>query len=284
MKALLIVVAVAVAVCAGGASAARTASIPSRIVSLSPSATDDLFAVGAGKQVVAVDSLSTYPKQAPVTKLSAFTPNVEAIAKYKPDLVVIAFDENHVVEQLAKLHIKTLIAPAAANLNQVYAEIQQIGSVTGHTAGAKTVVAKMKKKIDAIVAKIPRPATQLSVYQELDPTYYSVTSHTFIGQVYSMLGLKNIADAAGGGSDYPQLSAEYIVASNPDLIVLADTVCCGQGFKSVAGRPGWGNIAAVKNHEVVRIDDSIASQWGTRVVNFFQAIGSAVKTWELRSS
>src|SRR5581483_5370176 len=130
MKGLLIVVAVAVAVCAGGASAAPTANIPSRIVSLSPSATDDLFAVGAGKQVVAVDSLSNYPKQAPVTKLSAFTPNVEAIANYKPDLVVIAFDENHIVEQLAKLHIKTLLEPAAANLGQVYAEIQQLGSVT----------------------------------------------------------------------------------------------------------------------------------------------------------
>jgi iron complex transport system substrate-binding protein len=284
MKALLIVVAVAVAVCAGGASAARTASIPSRIVSLSPSATDDLFAVGAGKQVVAVDSLSTYPKQAPVTKLSAFTPNVEAIANYKPDLVVIAFDENHIVAQLAKLHIKTLIEPAAANLAQVYAEIQQLGTVTGHAAQAKTAVGRMKAKINAIVKKIPRPTTQLSVYQELDPTYYSVTSHTFIGQVYSTLGLKNIADAAGGGSDYPQLSAEYIVASNPDLIVLADTVCCGQGFKSVAARPGWGNIAAVKNHEVVRIDDSIASQWGTRIVNFFQAIGSAVKTLEARSA
>ncbi len=284
MKVLLIVVAVAVAVGAVGASAGRTASVPSRIVSLSPSATDDLFAVGAGKQVVAVDSLSTYPKQAPVTKLSAFTPNVEAIANYKPDLVVIAFDENHIVAQLAKLHIKTLLEPAAASLAQVYSEIQQLGNVTGHTAQAKTVVARMKGKINAIVKKIPRPTTQLSVYQELDPTYYSVTSHTFIGQVYSMLGLKNIADAAAGGSDYPQLSAEYIVASNPDLIVLADTVCCGQNYKTVAGRPGWGNIAAVKNHEVVRIDDSIASQWGTRVVNFFQAIGSAVRTLESRSA
>jgi iron complex transport system substrate-binding protein len=284
MKALLIVVAVVATVCAGSASAARTASVPTRIVSLSPTATDDLFAVGAGKQVVAVDSLSTYPKQAPVTKLSAYSPNVEAIAQYRPDLVVIAFDENHVVEQLAKLHIRTLIQPAATNLAQVYAEIQQLGNVTGHAGQAKTVVAKMKKRIGAIVKRIPRPSEQLRVYEELDPTYYSVTSRTFIGQVYTLLGLKNIADGAAGASDYPQLSAEYIVASNPDLIVLADTVCCGQGYKSVAARPGWGTISAVKNHEVVRIDDSIASQWGTRVVNFFQAIGSAVKTLESRSA
>src|SRR3954452_14464343 len=104
MKALLIVVALAVAVGAVGAQAsARSTRIPARIVSLSPSATDDLFAVGAGKQVVAVDSLSTYPKQAPVTKISAFTPNVEAIAQYKPDLVVISNDQNHIVRQLGKL-------------------------------------------------------------------------------------------------------------------------------------------------------------------------------------
>ena len=121
--------------------------IPSRIVSLSPTATDDLFAVGAGKQVVAVDSLSTYPKHAPVTKLSAFTPNVEAIAKYRPDLVVISGDENHIVDQLAKLHVPVLLEPAAANLARVYAEIRQLGKATGHTAQAKTVVAGMKKKV-----------------------------------------------------------------------------------------------------------------------------------------
>ncbi len=284
MKALLIVVAVTVAVSAGGASAARTASIPSRIVSLSPSATDDLFAVGAGKQVVAVDSFSTYPKSAPTTKLSAYQPNVEAIAKYKPDLVVISNDLNHIVRQLGKLHIRVLIEPAAANLNQVYAEIQQIGTVTGHATQAKAVVAGMKKKVAAIVKTVPRPSTPLTVYHELDPTYYSVTSHTFIGQMYTLLGLKDIADAAGGSTDYPQLSAEYIVASNPDLIVLADTVCCAQNYKSVASRPGWGSIAAVKHHEVVRIDDSIASQWGTRTVNFLQAVASAVKTLEAHSA
>jgi iron complex transport system substrate-binding protein len=281
MKALLIVVAVAVAVCAGSA---RASSIPARIVSLSPSATDDLFAVGAGKQVVAVDSLSTYPKQAPVTKLSAFTPNVEAIAKYKPDLVVVAFDENHVVEQLGKLHIRVLLEPAAANLAQVYAELQQIGKVTGHAAKAKSVVAGMKKSVARILKAVPRPATPLSVYHELDPTYYSVTSKTFIGQMYTLLGVKDIADGAGGASDYPQLSAEYIVARNPDLIVLADTVCCGQTYASVAARPGWSNIAAVRHHEVVRVDDSIASQWGTRTVLFLKAVASAVHTLEARSA
>jgi iron complex transport system substrate-binding protein len=282
---MLLVAAVALAAVATAAAAPtrHTAAIPKRIVSLSPSSTDDLFAVGAGKQVVAVDSYSTYPKQAPVTKLSAYTPNAEAIAKYKPDLVVLAEDTNHIVDQLAKLHIKTLIEPAATNLAGVYTQILQLGTATGHTAGANAVIARMKKQVGAVVKSIPRPTTPLTYYQELDPTYYSVTSHTFIGQLYTLLGLKNIADAAGATSDYPQLSAEYIIASNPDLIVLADTVCCGQSWKTVSSRPGWGNVAAVKHHEVVAVNDSIASQWGTRVVLFLKAIGSAVKTLEAQS-
>ena len=279
---MLLVAAAALAAVATAAAAPahRAAAIPSRIVSLSPSSTDDLFAIGAGKQVVAVDSYSTYPKQAPVTKLSAYTPNVEAIAKYKPDLVVVSGDTNHVVEQLAKLHIRTVIEPAAANLAGVYAEIRQLGTVTGHTRGAAAVVARMQNQVKAIVASVPHPAKQLTVYHELDQTYYSATSHTFIGQLYTLLGLKNIADAAAGSSDYPQLSDEYIIASDPDLIVLADTVCCGQSYATVSKRPGWNTIAAVRDHEVVRVDDSIASQWGTRVVLFLRAVASAVKTLE----
>lgn len=256
---------------------------PVRIVSLSPSATEDLFAVGAGKQVVAVDSYSTYPPNAPKTKLSAYTPNAEAIAKYRPDLVVISNDMNHIVAQLGKLHIPVLLEPAAANLAQVYDEIEQIGTVTGHQPGARTVVAKMKRQVKTIVSSVPKPAKPLTVYHELDQTYYSVTSHTFIGQMYTLLGIENIADKAGASIDYPQLSAEYIIASNPDLIVLADTVCCGQTRATVAARPGWSTIAAVKRHEVVAVNDSIASEWGPRVVLFLKAVASAVKTLEAQA-
>jgi iron complex transport system substrate-binding protein len=267
---------------AGGATAA-TPRLPSRIVSLSPTATEDLFAVGAGKQVIAVDSYSTYPANAPRTKLSGYTPNVEAIAKYRPDLVVVSDDLHHVVAQLAKLRIPVLVEPAVANLNGVYAQIAQLARATGHTAEAKKLVTGMQKQVRAIVRSIPRPTTPLTVYHELDQTYYSADSHTFIGQMYSLLGLQNIADKAASTTDYPQLSAEYIVASNPDLIVLADTVCCGQTRATVAARPGWGSIAAVKHHEVVAVNDSIASQWGPRIVLFLKAVASAVKTLEAQA-
>jgi iron complex transport system substrate-binding protein len=273
----------ALALVGAGANAAGSAHVATRIVSLSPSATEDLFAVGAGKQVVAVDSYSTYPANAPRTKLSAYSPNAEAIAKYRPDLVVISNDMNHIVAQLGKLHIPVLIEPAAANLKGVYAEIEQIGKATGHVAGAAQVVAKTKRRVAAIVRSVPRPSTPLSVYHELDQTYYSVTSHTFIGQMYTLLGLRNIADKASATSDYPQLSAEYIIASDPDLIVLADTVCCGQNRATVSARPGWSTIKAVKTGEIVAVNDSIASEWGPRVVLFLKAVASAVKTLEAQS-
>src|SRR5579864_6341987 len=166
---------------------------PARIISLSATATEDLYAVGAGKQVVAVDSYSTYPPQAPKTKLSGFTPNIEAIAKYKPDLVVVSDDSNNIVSQLGKLSIPVLVEPPAANLNSVYAEIRQIGRATGHSAGAAQLVASMKRQITAIVASVPRPKRPLTVYHELDQNYYSADSHTFIGQMYKLLGLVNIA-------------------------------------------------------------------------------------------
>lgn len=253
---------------------------PSRIVSLSATATEDLYAVGAGKQVVAVDSYSTYPPQAPRTKLSGFTPNVEAIAKYRPDLVVVSEDTDHIVAQLGKLRIPVLVEPPAANLSGVYAQIEQLGQASGHVDGGTSVVASVKRQVEVIVRSVPRPSRPLTVYHELDQTYYSATSQTFIGQIYTLLGLNNIADKAHGSGEYPQLSAEYIIASDPDLIVLADTVCCKQSAATVADRPGWSNIAAVKNGNVVPVEDAIASEWGPRIVLFLRAVADAVKRVE----
>ena len=262
----------------GAASSTRaTAAIPHRIVSLSPTATESLFAIGAGKQVIAVDDQSDYPADAPRTKLSGFTPNVEAIASYKPDLVVIAFDPGGLAASLRKLNIRVLSQPAVSTLQQAYGQILELGGVTGHAANAKAVVAGMKQRIAKILAKAPHDPT-LSVYHELEPDLYSATSKTFIGRIYALFGLKNIADAADStGSGYPQLSDEYIIGANPSVIVLADVRCCGQTQKTVAARPGWSTIAAVRNHAIVRIDDSIASRWGPRIVNFIRAIASALR-------
>jgi iron complex transport system substrate-binding protein len=250
---------------------------PARIVSLSPTATESLFAIGAGQQVVAVDDQSDYPRSAPKTALSGFTPNVEAIAAYKPDLVVIAYDPKGLSQALGRLGITVLHQDGAKSFKGAYQQIRQLGMVTGREAAATRLVTSMKARIARLVANAKKAKPGLTVYHELDPTLFSVTSKTFIGQVYSALGLRNIADAAdSAGFGYPQLSAEYVVSADPDVIVLADTVCCGQRASTVAARPGWDHVSAIRTGSVVRIDDSIASRWGPRLVSFFRAVSSAL--------
>jgi iron complex transport system substrate-binding protein len=252
---------------------------PVKIVSLSPTSTEDLFAVGAGPQVRAVDDQSSFPSSAPRTKLSGFSPNVEAIAKYKPDLVVISNDNGgKLAKRLRALHIPVMLEPAATKLTDAYAQINLLGLATGHKAKAKAVVARMKSQIAQIVASVPKRATPLTYYHELSPDLYSATSSTFIGQIYALLGLSNAADKAGesSSSQYPQLSAEYLISSNPDFVFLADTKCCQQDATTVAARPGWSNVAAVKNGNVVGLDDDIASRWGPRIVNYLRSVAARV--------
>jgi iron complex transport system substrate-binding protein len=260
-------------------SPAATPHVYHRIVSLSPTITEDLFAIGAGHQVVAVDQDSNYPARAPRTSLSGYTPNIEAIAGYNPDIVFISYDPGNFAGKLRKLGIRVVMEPAAANLGQAYKEIRNLGGFTGHQTGAASVVSTMRKRMAQIIASVPAQHRHFRVYHELDQTYYSVTSKTFIGNIYRLLGFSNIADAAGASAhtDYPQLSGEYIVSSNPQIVVLADTKCCGQSAATVAGRPGWSGINAVAHHRVVGVDDDIASRWGPRIVQFAAAVAKIAK-------
>jgi iron complex transport system substrate-binding protein len=277
----LVLVAVATAalalVATAGSRPRAAAAFPTRIVSLSPTITEDLFAVGAGKQVVAVDDQSDYPKSAPRTKLSGYTPNAEAVAAYDPDLVIVSYD-GPFVGQLQKLGMTVLVEPAIDTIAGAYEQIRRIGRVTGHTAQAAKVVRAMQVKFTKAIRSVPKSHRHLRVYHELTPDYYSTTSATFIGRVYKLFGFTNIADAADSThTGYPQLSGEYILSANPQLVVLADDVCCGQSAATVAARPGWRGIDAVKHKRVVAIDDSIASRWGPRLVDFVAAVAAAAR-------
>ncbi|TMR04724.1 ABC transporter substrate-binding protein, partial [Nonomuraea turkmeniaca] len=249
---------------------------PERIVSLSATHTETLFAIGAGSQVVAVDNQSNYPPEAPKTDLSGFKPNVEAIVAQKPDLVILSDDLDKVVAELGKVNVPVLLQPAATKIDEAYEEITELGAATGNKAKAEEVVSGMKAALDKLAAEAPKDK-KLSYYHELDQTPYAATSQTFIGQVYSMFGLVNIADkapdAAGG---YPKLSAEFVAQADPDLIFLGDVKCCQQSKDTLAKRPGWKNLSAIKNDQVIQLDDDIASRWGPRIVQLAEAIAAAV--------
>jgi iron complex transport system substrate-binding protein len=251
------------------------------VVSLSPSATEILFAVGAGDQVIAVDDNSDYPSRAPTTKLSGYDPNVEAIASYEPDLVVVSDDTGNVVAALKKLKIPVIVQPAPAGLHDVYAQVRQLGAATGNRAAADAVVERMLARVRALVASAPDAEGSPTYYHELDQSYFSVTSDTFIGRIYELFGLRNIADGAkGAGSGYPQLSAEHIISSDPDLIFLADAECCGVTAAKVAARPGWDRLSAVRAGNIHELDEDVASRWGPRIVELVRAVARAVTQLE----
>ena len=281
---LLVVV---IAACGGAKASSAMSGVPAaaepagheRIVSISTVATEMLFAIDAGDRVVAVDSMSNYPAEAPTTDLSGYQPNVEAILGFAPDLVVLSYDPGDVVAGLEAAGVATLLQGAAYTLADTYDQITALGAITGDVDEAAALVADMQSEMADLAASVQERDEPLSYYHELDDTLYTVTSSTFIGEVYALAGLVNAADAAdpdGASWGYPQLSAEYLLDADPDLIFLADTRCCSQTAVTVAERPGWETLTAVTNGTVVELDDDVASRWGPRIVDLLRVIVDSV--------
>jgi len=253
---------------------------PTKIISLSPSATEIFYAIGAKSQILAVDNLSNYPTGAPISKISAYEPNVEAILELKPDLVLLASDSvkaPQIRNALIKLGVAVLMEKAPATLTDVYAENTALGKVTDRAGGAKKLNESMAKSIKNILAKAKKDS-KVRIFHELDETYYSATSNTFIGKVYQDFGTVNIADAALGAdsSGYPQLSAEYLLKSDPQVVFLADAQY-GTTADAVSQRAGWSQMSAVVNKKIIALPADIPSRWGPRLVDFYKLIGNSLE-------
>src|SRR5205814_825013 len=157
------------------------------------------------------------------------------------------------------LGIKVINLPAANDLSQAYKEILRLGRLTGHTTAAQATVLSMRTHLAAIVRTVPRSRRHLRVYHELEQTYYPPTSDTFIGRINELFGLRDNADGTDTTTNhYPQHSSDNIIQQNPQISVLADTKCCQQTATTVAARPGWSTIAAVRHHRVTGVDDDVA--------------------------
>lgn len=245
--------------------------LPRAVVSLSSTATETLFALGAGSLVKAVDNQSSYPSSAPRTDLSASAPDLDKLIALAPDLVVISADANGASAALTQRGVTVLLQPPAASLEDSYAQITQLGAAIGKTAEAQQLVAGMKAKIAAIVAQTPR--TPLRYYHERSDQFASISSASFLGQLYGLLNLRSIADLSSQpGDTLPTLSAQAVIDANPDLIVLADGNCCRQTIDTLRARPGWNALVAVTTNTVVSVDDDLANRWGPRIVDLLQAI------------
>lgn len=247
---------------------------PESIVSISPSATEVLFAIGAGDQVVAVDSFSTTPEEAPVTDLSGFDPNIEAIVAYEPDLVVASGDSNDLVASLGELDIPVLVYGAPADIEGGYAQMADLGVATDHVDETAEVISGLREDVDTALAEAPAEASP-RVYHELDDTFFSASSFGFVGSVYADLGATNIADEADTDeSGFPQLTEEFIIEADPQVIVITDQV--GYTAEDVAARPGWDEITAVQEGNIITVNADIASRWGPRLPQFIEAAAQAL--------
>jgi iron complex transport system substrate-binding protein len=249
---------------------------PRRIVSLSPGATEIIYALGADGELAAVDKNADFPQGAKdfATKVDAFEPNVEAIAALKPDLVFVATDVNGLVAALDRLSIPVLFSDLndVTTLEDVYGQISLLGQATGKTSQAAQLVAGLRareKRVTDMVAGVTGQDAK-RVYHEVDDTYYTVSDATFIGDLYRLLKAKNIA-GDGGGSPYPQLTQEQIIAADPQVIVLADEAF-GTTVDSVKARAGWQNISAVKTGAIYSLDPDIISRAGPRILDALEQL------------
>ncbi|UCG41248.1 MAG: ABC transporter substrate-binding protein [Acidimicrobiia bacterium] len=250
---------------------------PQRIVTLSPAANETIFAIGAGDQVIASDSLATFPADSPTDPdLLAYQPNVEAIVgTYEPDLVVMTFDPGDVVAGFEALGVPVLVQFAPATLDEAYAQWKDLGAITGHLPEAVALINQVQDRIGNAVASADGAGEGMAFYHELDSTFFSVTSTTFVGAMYDRFGLINVADEADvDGYGYPQLSAEYLIDRAPDMIFVTD--CCGTLAGSFGERPGWDTIPAVANGAIHVVSDDLASRWGPRIADFAEVIADAI--------
>ena len=243
---------------------------PQRIASLSAGHTETLFAIGAGDQVAAVDNTSDCPHVlAEFPKVDAFTPSVEQIAALEPDLVVIFYDPGDIQSSLQGLDIPVLNLATPESVQGVYDQMALLGEATGHPDDAERVAGEMREAVDDVQSRLEGVADAPAVFHEIDTNYFSAASGTFIGDLYGMLGVGNIADATG--QTYPQMSAEAIIQADPDVIVLADEDA-GESPETVKARPGWGSVSAVKNDRIYAIDPDIVSRPGPRLVEALRTL------------
>jgi len=249
-----------------------------RIVSLSATHTEMLYAVGAESQIAATDLTSNYPEEAESTvKVDAFNFSIEEIAALDPDLVVLAFDFQGEIEALERVGIPSLLLEPAATLEEAYDQILKVGTVTGHQEEAERLIDEMSGEVESILGSAPGFVEPPSVYHEVDATLFSPNSASLPGDLYRRFGLVNIADEVPDetGSGYVQLSGEFIIESDPVIIFLGDAAF-GESADSLSARPGWSTLTALRMGHVFELDPDVSGRWGPRTVDLAVVVAEAL--------
>lgn len=252
-----------------------------RVVSLAPSNTEVLFAIGAGEQVVGRDQLSDFPPEAAsVTDIGTTfdTLNTELIVSLQPDLVLAAeINTPEQVKQLEDLGLTVYYLQNPLTLEGMYENLETVAQLTGHPEQAAVLIDSLKARVAAVDEKIAPLSSRFSVFYELDATDpakpYTAGKGTFITQLIDRAGGYNIASDLDG---YPQLSLEQVVAADPAFIILGDARY-GVSPESIAQRPGWENLSAVKNGNVLPFNDDLVSRPGPRLVDALEELAKLMR-------
>ena len=240
-----------------------------RVVSLSTTHTEVIQTLGGRDTLVAIDAFSEV--DFPVERIDAYTVTAEELAPLMPDIVIVAFDFNGIVEGLESQEINYVLLSPAKTLEDVYSQIEIVGDIINKRSEAIAKVRDMKLEINRILDN--SNFGNVSVYHEIGYTYgiYSVNNDSLIGAIYNSIGVENIAGQEEDpfGSGYPALSEEVVIESNPDFIVVGHSDYLN---KDLSIRDGWGNLTAVQNSNVYFLDDTLASNWGTTTVELVRSL------------
>jgi iron complex transport system substrate-binding protein len=248
-----------------------------RVISLAPSDTEILYAIGAGAQLLGVDQYSDYPPEAKkltVVGSGVDKPDTELILSLKPDLVlaagVVPADK---VKALEDVGLTVFTVPNPTDLDGMYATLRTVAQLTGHAAETEALIASLKARVKAVEDKVAGAKSQPLVLYELDATDpnapWTSGPGTFMDNLIRMAGGRNVG--SGLKSDWAQISTEEVIRQNPDIILLGDFTLGGVTADMVRARSGWGGMAAVKNNQVYPIDDNIVSRPGPRLVEGLEA-------------
>ena len=242
-----------------------------KIISLSTTHTEIIQSLEAENTLIGVDAFSEV--DFPVEIIDAYTVTAEELVPLNPDIVIIAFDFNGIVEGLKAQEINYVLLPPAKNLDDVYAQISTIGDIVNKKNEASSTIRDMKLEINRIINN--SNYQDVNVYHEIGYSYgiYSVNSESLIGEIYNLLGVTNIANSEEDpyGSGYPALSEEMVIESDPDFIVVGHSDYLN---KDLSIRDGWGDISAVQNSRVVFLDDTLASNWGTTTLQLVEVLAA----------
>lgn len=247
-----------------------------RIISVSPTPTEMLFAIGAGSHVVGVDDYSDYPAEAAnLTKVGSYSLNLEVIISLDPDLIVCSdLVPRAQLDQLATQHGIPYFIFATRTMEDVYKDIRLAGGLTAHTTEADALVTELQTRVNAVTNKtLAAGVSQPRVYIEYYPLW-TYGPGSFGDDLIRLAGGKNIASNAS--SEYPELTSEFIIAQDPDVIVFTIGPMTTTTGAEIASRSGWNAISAVENDEIYSLDDNLLSRYGPRIVDGLEQLAEIV--------